>query len=116
MPNNNYYQGIASDLSNQGRYGDSMLMHVNPAEVEGLASAFPGRVTINPETGLPEAFALLPALALGAVIGGVTHAATGSQSPLWQSILLGAAGSALTGGLGAAIGSGTAAVPAVAPK
>ncbi len=108
MPNNNYYQGIASDLSNQGRYGDSMLMHVNPAEVEGLASAFPGRVTINPETGLPEAFAIIPALALGAAIGGVTHFATGSQSPLWQSILLGAAGGALTGGLGSVLGGATA--------
>lgn len=104
MPNNNYYQGIASDLSNQGRYGDSMLMHVNPAEVQGLASAFPGQVTINPETGLPEAFAIIPALLLGAAIGGITNVATGSQTPLWKSILLGAAGSVVTGGLGSALG------------
>ena len=36
-----------------------MLLHVNPAEVKGLAQAMP--ITINPQTGQPEAF--LPFLA-----------------------------------------------------
>jgi hypothetical protein len=103
--NENYYQGIASDLSNQGRYGDSMLMHVNPAEVQGLAAAFPGNVTRNPETGLPEAFGIMASLALGALIGGVTNVATKSETPLWKSILMGAAGSALTGGLMSGLGA-----------
>lgn len=42
------------NVAAQGRYGDSMLLHVNPAEVKGLASAMP--ITVNPETGQPEAF------------------------------------------------------------
>ena len=42
------------NVANQGRYGDSMLMHVNPAEVQGLASMMP--LTQNPQTGQPEAF------------------------------------------------------------
>ena len=47
------------NLASKGRYGDTMLMHVNPKEVAGL-----GGLTINPETGLPEAFwAALPFLA-----------------------------------------------------
>ena len=47
------------NVAAQGRFGDSMLLHVNPAEVKGLASAMP--ITINPDTGQPEAF--LPFLA-----------------------------------------------------
>ena len=47
------------NVANQGRYGDSMLLHVNPAEVKGLAQAMP--ITVNPQTGQPEAF--LPFLA-----------------------------------------------------
>jgi hypothetical protein len=50
-------QGLAS----LGRNGDSMLMHVNPTEVAGLQSlamAQGGSLTINPDTGLPEAFNL----------------------------------------------------------
>jgi len=46
----------AAELAKMGRYGDTMLMHVNPQEVAGLASLAPGQMTINPETGLPEAF------------------------------------------------------------
>tara|TARA_R110002020_G_C15838555_1_gene734936 strand:- start:203 stop:445 length:243 start_codon:yes stop_codon:yes gene_type:complete len=50
-------EGIAEHLANQGRYGDSMLMHVNPAEVEGIASLIPGgQLPRNPMTGQPEAF------------------------------------------------------------
>jgi len=49
-----------------GRYGDSVLMHVNPIEVEMLHNASPTGLTINPETGQPEAF--LPIL--GALAGG----------------------------------------------
>jgi len=65
----------AQNLASKGRYGDTMLMHVTPEEVHGLSS-LRGGVTINPETGLPEAFPWLPVLA-GAAIGGVGSAATG---------------------------------------
>lgn len=42
------------NVAAQGRYGDNMLLHVNPAEVQGLASVMP--LTKNPQTGQPEAF------------------------------------------------------------
>ena len=45
------------EMATHGRYGDSMLVHMNPAEVEGIASLVPGgKLTINPVTGQPEAF------------------------------------------------------------
>lgn len=50
-------QGLAS----LGRNGDSMLVHMSPSEVaglQGLAMAQGGSLTINPDTGLPEAFKL----------------------------------------------------------
>jgi hypothetical protein len=53
------------NVANQGRYGDSMLLHVNPAEVKGLAQAMP--ITVNPETGQPEAFLPFLAPLLGSV-------------------------------------------------
>ena len=63
-------QGVADLLANQGRYGDSMLVHMNPIEVQGLASMSPtGSLTVNPQTGQPEAF--LPFLApLVPLLGG----------------------------------------------
>lgn len=55
-------EGIANLLATKGRYGDSMMVHMNPIEVQGLASMSPtGSLTINPDTGQPEAF--LPFLA-----------------------------------------------------
>jgi len=77
------------NVASQGRYGDSMLLHVNPAEVKGLAQAVP--LTINPQTGQPEAFLPFLAPVLGSLAGG--------------TLLAGATGSAL---LGSAIGSGLA--------
>ena len=50
------------NIASAGRMGDTMLMHVSPEEVKGLASLRP--VTRNPDTGLPEA--ILPA---GVMIG-----------------------------------------------
>jgi len=51
------HRGLA-DLADRGRYGDSMLVHMAPEEVAGLASLTENGVTINPETGLPEMFNL----------------------------------------------------------
>ena len=75
----------AQDLASKGRYGDTMLVHMNPKEVAGLASLAPGEMTVNPETGLPEAFSFtklfdriapiaIP-LAVGAATGGLGTAA-----------------------------------------
>lgn len=58
-------KAIAKHLATMGRYGDDHLLHVNSAELRGLAAAMPGgKLTINPQTGQPEAFLpfLLPLL------------------------------------------------------
>ena len=56
-------QKDAERLAAQGRFGDTMLVHMNPAEVQGIASLMPGgRMTTNPTTGQPEAFAFLAPL------------------------------------------------------
>ena len=49
-------QGMANLLEEQGRYGDTELVHMSKPEVRGLASL--GRLTRNPETGLIEAFSI----------------------------------------------------------
>ena len=45
---------IGQTMGRMGRMGDSTLVHMNPQEVQGLATL--GRLTYNPITGLPEAF------------------------------------------------------------
>ena len=84
-------QQQTQNVANQGRYGDSMLLHVNPAEVKGLAQAMP--ITVNPETGQPEAFLPFLAPILGSMAG---------------TALLGAGGYGLSAGLAAGIGAGLA--------
>lgn len=57
---------LAKAIEAQGRFGDDILVHMNPVEVAGLASLSPtGRLSINPATGQPEAFLPLLAPALG---------------------------------------------------
>jgi hypothetical protein len=90
------YKQSAQKLAKQGRYGDTMLMHVNPKEVAGLnylGMKYGTGVTINPKTGLPEAFnfmRFLPMIAgaalapytggatAGLIVGGVETARTGN--------------------------------------
>lgn len=67
----NRMKSQAEVLAKKGRYGDSMLVHMNPAEVAELARMTPGGLTINPDTGQPEAF--LPFL-LGLLGGGAAAA------------------------------------------
>jgi hypothetical protein len=63
-------QGMANQMAQHGRYGDSMLVHMNPIEVQGLASLSPtGSLTVNPVTGQPEAFLPFLAPLLGSVLG-----------------------------------------------
>ncbi len=101
-------QPQAEQMAQYGRYGDSMMVHMNPAEVQGIASLTPGGLTTNPVTGQPEAFAfLIPMLASMAAPGALT-AAAGSAALGGTALggVLGAIGanSALAG----AIGSGLA--------
>ena len=85
------YSGLSNLMAMQGRYGDTELVHMSKPEIQGLASL--GQLTINPDTGLPEAFSLKSLLP---VIGGIAG-----------SILLPGAGTALGAGLGAtAVGAG----------
>ena len=75
MAKNKYpMKGQAEKLAKQGRYGDSMLVHMNPAEVDILRKTSPiGDLTTNPQTGQPEAFAqFIPAAlaTVGAFAGG----------------------------------------------
>lgn len=82
------------NLASKGRHGDTMLMHVNPQEFQGLSTLL-GPTTTNPDTGLPEAFAWWLPL-VGAAIGGVGAAATGND---WKK-------GALVGGLAGLGGAG----------
>ena len=50
---------MMDEMAKYGRYGDTMLVHMNPVEVAGIASLVPGGLTRNPVTGQPEAFAFL---------------------------------------------------------
>ena len=129
-------QRMADQMATQGRYGDSMMVHMNPVEVQGLASLSPtGSLTRNPMTGQPEAF--LPFLApllgsigfsslagagtLGGVLAGLSPTLTGAigsglasfatTGNLKQSIA-----SAVTGaGIGSAVNAASSALsPAVA--
>ena len=66
----NKTQQQVKNISQQGRFGDSTLVHMNPSEVRGLSQM--GQMTINPVTGLPEAFSLREALGFAApVVGGI---------------------------------------------
>jgi len=51
-----HFLGSIKNRGGFGRYGDNILVHMNPEELSGLASL--GQITYNPVTGLPEAFSL----------------------------------------------------------
>lgn len=81
-------------MAQHGRYGDSMLVHMNPVEVAGIAALSPtGQLTTNPVTGQPEAFLPFLAPALG-LLGGKL-----GLGVLGTSILTGAGTAAVTGDL-----------------
>jgi hypothetical protein len=80
-------QEEAGQLADRGRYGDTTLVHMGPGEVQGLASL--GQLTINPDTGLPEAFSLGSLLPIIANVG--LAFATGGMSIPAQMAIMGAA-------------------------
>jgi hypothetical protein len=86
----------AKGLAALGRGGDSMLVHMTPDEVVGLqalAQQYGTSLTINPETGLPEAKKLRKLL---------PYIAAALAAPF-----IGPAAAALAAGAGTAIGSGS---------
>ena len=101
-------------MATHGRYGDSMLVHMNPAEVQGIASLAPqGQLTINPVTGQPEAFLPLLAPLLGSMAGSALLPAL--PAALAGAIGSGVATAAVTGDIkrglvSGLIGAGTGAL------
>ena len=134
---------IAKQVQSKGRDEDTVLIHMTPGEVNGLqqlAMAHGGSLTINPETGLPEAGflkKLLPmvigaglmmipgvnAIAAAAMVGGGSTAlglskGKGLGDSLKQGLMAGLGaygGASIAGGLGVGA-AGTAARTAVGEK
>ena len=100
---------IAHGIAQLGRHGDSTLVHMQPHEVAGLqalAKANGTSMTINPHTGLPEAFSLggvfraaLPIIAGAALGPGGMFGAEGlfGMGALGAGLTVGAATGLLTG-------------------
>jgi hypothetical protein len=102
-------QGIAS----LGRHGDDVIVHMSREEVKGLqalAKANGTSLTINPHTGMPEAFKL------GRVFKAIAPIAAGwalgpggfglFSSPLTAALAVGAGTGLLTGNLGQGLMAG----------
>jgi hypothetical protein len=122
----------AQGLASLGRHGDTMLVHMSPHEVAGLnylAKKQGTKLTVNPDTGLPEAFSLggffssllptLAGMAFAPATGGfsmaplLAGAATGAvmagvqgKDPLMGG-LMGGLGGYGGGQLGPALGAAT---------
>lgn len=120
---------VAKHVAAKGRDEDTMLVHMTPREVAGLqqiAMAAGGSLTVNPDTGLPEAGflkSLLPMIAGGIatffsggmlapiLAGAATGALTGDKN---QSLLMRAGLGALGGFGGGSIGTALSGVGTVA--
>lgn len=93
---------IAQGLASLGRNGDSVLVHMTPSEVAGLqsiAKASGTSLTVNPNTGMPEAFSLGGFFSsLLPTVAGVLGAgfAPPGMSPMIMGMLAGAGTGALT--------------------
>lgn len=105
----------AKRLAAKGRHGDSTLVHMAPKEVAGLqalAKAHGTSLTVNPKTGLPEAFSLksiLPMIASGVAgffSGGNPYVA-GAAGAATTKLMGGSNQAALMSGVGGAFGAGS---------
>jgi hypothetical protein len=105
---------IANHMAAKGRGPDSMLIHMAPSEVQGLqalAMAHGGSLSINPDTGLPEAGflkKLLPMIigaALAPMTAGTSLAFLGA-SPMAAAMTVGGFETLRTGDLGKGIMAG----------
>ena len=116
---------MAQQVQSQGRGEDTMLVHMTPGEInslQGLAMAHGGSLTINPETGLPEAGFLgdilkklaptllgaglmfipgVNAIAAAGMVGAGSVLKTGSLKKGLMAGLSAYGGASLAGGLGA---------------
>lgn len=97
---------LAKGLAALGRNGDSTLVHMHPGEVAGLQALAKSQgtsLTINPHTGLPEAFNLMNAFtsllptAVGFMLGGPAGASMGLTQGTGWATMAPIVGGALTG-------------------
>ena len=112
----------AQHLASQGRYGDNMLVHMNPKEVAGLQALAEQKgtsLTTNPDTGMPEAFGLgdlnpfrivqgkgaIGESGFGSVLIGAALMAAG-MPPQMAGLVTGGATLAMGGNLRQALGQG----------
>jgi len=99
---------LADHMASKGRGPDSMLIHMSPREVQGLqalAENHGGSLTINPETGLPEA-GFLDKL-LPTIIGvGISYFSGGTIDPKTAAMIVGGVETARTGDIGKGISAG----------
>jgi hypothetical protein len=113
----------AKGIASLGRHGDDVIVHMSRDEVKGLqaiAQQNGTSLTINPHTGMPEAFKLgrllgsVAPMALGWALGpggfGLTSKIFGPSSflsgSLGTGLLVGGATAALTGNLGKGLMAG----------
>ena len=110
---------FAEQVASQGRGDDSLLVHMTPDEVRNLqrfAEANGTTLTINPETGLPEAgllsdlFKAVAPIALGAFLGpagfGMSAGMAGLATGGITALATGSLSRGLMAGLGAYGGAG----------
>ena len=91
-------QLAAQHLSSHGRGKDSTLVHMSPREVKSLndiAMAHGGQLSINPNTGLPEAGFLESILPM---VAGAALTATGVGAPM-AALMVGGGMTLMTGSL-----------------
>jgi hypothetical protein len=97
---------MANQMASKGRGPDSMLIHMSPREVQGLqalAMKHGGSLTINPETGLPEAGFLDKLLP---TILGVGLSFIPGVGPLMAAGIVGGIQTARTGDIGKGLAAG----------
>lgn len=109
---------LSSEVAKRGRNGDTMLIHVNPREVAGLqylGERYGAKMTINPDTGLPEAFnfmRFMPMIAGAALSPFITPvgaaAVVGAAEGIRTKSITGGLKGALAGYGGASLGTSLA--------
>jgi hypothetical protein len=98
---------LANQIQSKGRGQDTMLVHMTPGEVKGLqalAMSQGGSLTINPQTGLPEAgflsrmLPMIAGMALAPLTAGTSLAFLGA-TPLASALTVGSLTGLATGSL-----------------
>jgi hypothetical protein len=73
-------KSLAQDLAKHGRYGDTMVAHINPQEA-AMLKAMGGSGTINPVTGLPEFGGV------GSIVKGATNLVKSVVQPVYNATI-----------------------------